>query len=190
MVTVATKIGTDMSDNANYLTPVPTLAELATATTTYNLAYIASKSGDTSAIEEKNQQRADLIALLKKLGKYVIFTAEGDRPKLATSGFPLSKIKEPTPPLGKPELPKVTNGINPGSLNYATKRMKPATAYQFEYTTTDPSLGEAVWLSQSCGRCKFTVTGLESGKRYWCRVGVSGPRNQQVYSDVVTIIVQ
>ena len=71
------------------------------------------------------------------------------------------------------------------------KRQKSAKSYQFQVCATDPSAFEsAVWVSQVTSKSKVTFPDLESGKRYWCRVGITGPFEQQVYSDVITKIAQ
>jgi hypothetical protein len=173
-------------------TPIPALALITDAIGVYLESLIAAKSLDKTAVAIKNQRRAELTTLLIQLAMYVMQVANGDRTILVSSGFELAKTKEPAPPLVKPENFQVIEGINTGELLMKVKRQRYAKSYQFQVTTTDPSISESapVWISQLSSSSKIYFRGLEGGKRYWCRVGLTGSYNQQVFSNVITKVVQ
>jgi hypothetical protein len=188
----AETIVTAVTNNAGYFpTPAPTLATITDIIGSYMASLIEARAGGRTAVALKNMWRGQVRGVLGQLGNYVMLTAAGDKTILIASGFDLAKPKEPTPPLDKPGSFRVVEGINTGELFMSVKTQKGAKSYQFQVCATDPTAPEAaVWVSQVTSKSKTTFPGLESGKRYWCRVGIAGPFEQQVYSDVITKIAQ
>jgi hypothetical protein len=190
--TKAEAIVTAVTNNAGYFpTPVPALATLTDVIGSYMASLVEAKAGGRTAVALKNMWRGQVTALFVQLGNYIMLTAAGDKTILIASGFDLAKSPEPSPPLEKPASFQVVEGINIGEFFMKVKRQKSAKSYQFQVSATDPSVSEdAAWISQVTSKCKVTFPGLESGKRYWCRAGITGPFEQQVYSDVITKIAQ
>ena len=189
----AEAIATSVSEHADFFpTPIPTLAVVTDAIGVYLEALVNAKSLDRTAVSIKNQRRADLDDLLGQLGRYIMQVDNGDITILIASGFELAKTPEPTPPLEKPENFMVQEGINSGTFRMQVQRQKNVRSYQFQVTTSDPtaSESEAVWVTYFSSTSKTIVSGLVSGKRYWCRVGIIGSYSQQLYSDVITKIAQ
>jgi hypothetical protein len=71
---------------------MPTLLALIN---TLQAAQDAAADGGKAAIAARDEAQGSLIALLKALGNYVNYTAQGNVPVLATSGFDLVKTKQP-----------------------------------------------------------------------------------------------
>jgi hypothetical protein len=178
-----------MADNPNFTSPSPQLAAVQEAAADFNTAWVAAKSRDLLQISEKNDQKAVLIALMKELAYYAMSVAKGSRTVLLSSGFELTKGQEPSLPLQQPSKVVLSDGQNPGELKVSLERVKGAKSYQYEYTT-DMNAEEVNWVSRSGTTTGFTFTNLEIGKRYYCRVAATGSRNQMVYSQIVSRIVQ
>src|SRR6478672_9660860 len=60
-----------MTDNTNFTTPLPKLADVASATTAYIEALSNAEAGGISQTAIKNQTRQTLETLLEKLALYV-----------------------------------------------------------------------------------------------------------------------
>jgi hypothetical protein len=176
-----------MTGNTNFPTPVPAITVVADASDAYTSALITASTGNRADIAAKNQQRADLEELLRLLASYINFTADGDRSKLLTTGYDVSKEKTPVV-ITKPENITVTNGMNAGDLVVSVKAVKGAISYVHEYANeADFAVGK--WQSVTASQRKYIFTELESGKKYYCRVAAVGPRDQVVYSDPMSRIV-
>jgi hypothetical protein len=177
-----------MTGNTNFPSPVPPLAEVVTAATDYSTALVAVKQGGKTEVAVKNQKRKALENLLITLASYVTMTSKGDRAVMVSSGFDLVKVKEPSP-LGKPEIIKVVDGVNPGELKVIISRVMDARNYMYEYTQ-DPLAAQNDWIGQNITLNKMLFKDLESGKKYWCRVIAYGRNQQLAYSNPVSRIVQ
>ena len=165
-------------------TPIPTLAVFQTGINNYSDALTAAKDGGKTAIAIKNARKAELIALLVQLGNYVTLTANGDEEQLSSSAFPLRKSNEPMPPLVKPEIGRIEDGVNSGELQATIGAVPGARTYVYQYTQ-DPLTADSQWTSSNSTLTKILFTGLEPGKKYWTRVIAYGKNEQEVYSDAV-----
>ncbi|MGN6164324.1 MAG: hypothetical protein ACTHOF_07280, partial [Flavisolibacter sp.] len=116
LLVIAQYILASLTGNAFFPTTTPTLAELQAAIDAYTAALSASMDGGKASIAVKNARKQDLISLLIALGNYVMLTARGNVEMLASTGFPLSKVREPQPPLDTPKIVKMENGVNSGEL--------------------------------------------------------------------------
>jgi hypothetical protein len=182
-------IYTSMLTNAYYPTPVPDMPTISAALQAYTNALVAAQTKERTAVQLKNQARAALTANLKLLGVYVTLTANGDAAKLASSGYDMAKSRSPKPPITKPENLIVTMGKNSGELDVSVDRVANARSYAYQYNTSTPT-DDSAWETEISTSRKYTLTGLISGTKYTCRVGAVGSKNQTVYSDTVTRIVQ
>lgn len=176
-----------MTDNANFPTPVPALATVTAAAAAYSAALITASTGIRAGIAIKNDRRDDLTGLLRSLCTYVNLTANGDRSMLLSSGFDITKETEPTV-ITKPENLQVANGVSSGELLVSVNAVKGAYAYMHEYTT-DQTMPPNSWVTIASTTAKISITNLQSGIKYFCRVGAVGPNNQLLYSDPIARIV-
>lgn len=179
-----------MTDNANFPNPSPLPAEVRAAITAYSTALAAARNGSRTDIAIKDQKREELIEMLMQLGSYVNYTAGDDYAALVSSNFDLSKNRESAPPLPNPENFMLEEGLNPGEVLASVRGVRGAKAYLFQYTTTDPTQANAAWTIRTSTSRKCTLTGLQSGQRYWVRVVVLGSYAQETYSEVLSRIVQ
>lgn len=189
LLVIAQAILAALTGNAYFPTTTPTLAAFQTIISAYATALSAAKEGGKTNVAIKNQKKEELIAVLIALANYVTFTANGDEVMVISSGFPVTKQREPMPPLGKPEILKVEDGANPGGLTITIAGMKAAKTFLYQHTQ-DPLTDANEWTGQNSTLTKFSFVDLQSGKKYWTRVAAYGINEQIVYSDPVARIVQ
>ncbi|HUC80210.1 MAG TPA: hypothetical protein VMR70_04805 [Flavisolibacter sp.] len=135
----------------------------------------------------KYAARSNLVDKLHLLGNYVLFTAAGDKIKVMTSGFTISKVPQATLAISVPEGLALSNGANRGELLLRLRRVVGARAYMYQITPF-PVTAESKWGSSLSTVCKMKFTGLQSGREYACRVAAIGVKQQEMYSDVVSRI--
>ena len=189
LLVLAQAILAALTGNAFFPAPIPALADLQTAINDYMAALSAAQEGGKTNVATKNARKQELIDLLIQLGNYVMLTANGDEVMLTSSGFPLTKERQPLPPLVQPEIIKLENGINSGELNVIITSVPGARTYVYQYTQ-DPLTDNSNWASNNSTLVKFSFNNLEAGKKYWCRVAAYGRNEQVVYSNAVSRIVQ
>ena len=175
-----------MTGNAFFPTPVPALATLQTASDAYSDALIKASTGNRSDIAAKNEKREALTGLLRSLSTYVNLTANGDATMLLSSGFDVSKDREPVV-ITKPENLKVENGNSSGELLVSVTAVKGAYAYLHEYTS-DATMAPQSWVSTPATSCKGVFNNLTPGMKYYCRVGAVSSNGQLLYSDAISRI--
>ena len=178
-----------MTGNTNFPTPTPALTVLQTAISDYSIALSKAKTGSEYDKAIKNSKRDALINVLHSLGNYVLFTADGDELVAKSSAYNIAKSPSPAPEVTAATNQKLEDGPNTGDLKYSFDKVPGARSYMYQYTA-DPITENSVWQSQP-GTVRRTVfTGLQSGKKYWCRVLSLGTGGQGVYSDPVWRVVQ
>ena len=117
-----------MTANANFPTPVPTLAALQAAADAYTAALVKAGTGNRADVADKNAKREVLVNLLRSLCRYVNLIADGDAAMLLTSGFDVSKDPQPVV-ITKPEIVRLENGVASGQLVMSVKAVKGAYSY-------------------------------------------------------------
>jgi hypothetical protein len=183
------QINIAMGGNGNFPTPTPTLAQLQTALTDFEIALAKAKTGSELEKAIKNDKREALVNLLHSLSNYVLFTADGSETVAKSSGFSIARPPEPAPELTPATNQVLEDGQNAGELKFSFDKVPTARSYMYQYTV-DPVTDNSVWQGQPGTTRKTVFTGLQSGKKYWCRVYALGTRGQGVYSEPVSRIVQ
>jgi hypothetical protein len=180
-------VAVSMTGNPDFPTPVPAIANVTDAAAAFAEALTVAASGNRAAIADKKEKRLPLIGLLRQLAVNVSSTANGNRSMLLTTGFDVSKQKEPVV-ITKPTDLKVLNGINSGTLDVSVKSVKGARSYVYEYATAE-AMAAGNWQSAISSKSKHSFSELQPGTVYYCRVAAVGSKGQVVYSDVVSRMV-
>lgn len=178
--TKAEMILQNMTGNPAFANPIPTLAELQTATENYSVALVKAANLGRTDVAEKNKLRTQLELLLGQLGMYVMYIANGDAAILTSSGYSLTKTPEPQY-ITNPGNVMLSNGITSGELTSTVKGVKGARTYLHQITA-DPLTADSVWESTAGSRSSFTFQNLQAGKKYWVRVAAVGSGHQIAYS--------
>jgi len=189
LIVRATNIWTMMGASAYFPTPIPSLSVLRDAIDAFAAAVAEAETGGTYQKAVKNEMKAQLALLLQTLGSYVLLTAEGQLIIAQSSGFTIAKAPSPQPPVQAATNQKLEDGANAGELVYSFDKVKGAKGYIYQYTA-DPLTEASTWQSQVGTVRKAFFEGLESGKKYWCRVMAIGTNGQGVYSEPISRIVQ
>lgn len=179
-----------LTGNVFFPTTDPTLASFQTVIDAYASALSAAQNRGKTEISAKNARRQELIDLLISLANDVTKQANGNEEALVSSGFPLTKTRQPKPPLGNPVIAKVEVSDIAGQLDVTLNSLDGARTFVYRYTP-DPIVEGSVWTSINSTQVKQTLTGLETGKRYWIQVVAYGTNNQMTMCDpVLSKIVQ
>lgn len=173
-----------MNGNANFVTPIPAVNVIMQLADEFHDALNDSGEGDRVKIAIKNQKREALIDGLHQWAYYVLLTANGDDAVAQSSGFSLAKTYTPSPPLTKPEAPVLVSGINPGELVCKGKSIPGAVTYLHQYGT-EAMVAADNWQSNPCSKAVCTLTNLQPGTKYFCRIVAVGRKEQLAYSDIV-----
>ena len=184
----AQKIYDSLNGNTNFVNLVPSLPDVQAAISKYSDDLQAASTGLKAAIAQKNQSRAILEAILRQLGMSIMTEANGDEAKLATTGYTLSKNREPRY-ITNPGNVTITNGISFGQMIGSVKAVAGGISYVYEIAGELPA-GATNWDIYTSSTCKFLFSNLIPGKQYWVRVAVIGSRGQKAYSTTATFFAQ
>lgn len=128
--------------------------------------------------------REKLILQLRELGEWIQKRSNGAETPLKASGFLITKPKEVIE-LAEPTEFRILPGKNNGEIIMRVKRVIGAKAYLFQYTP-DPLTPESKWEAFYSTTCKKTITNLPLGVKYLFRIAVIGPRDQIIYTNILT----
>lgn len=173
-----------MTGNAAFTDPIPTLDEIRTALTKFSDDLVAAQGKDRVFVAEKNKSRKQLELLVAQLGMYVMYKAVGDEAILASSGFPMVKVREARY-IDNPGNVTLANGKTSGELVASVKKVKGAMGYLYEIAHAEPA-EDTVWTTVSCSKSRFVFKSLVPGKKYWVRVAATASGNQVTYSPVAS----
>ena len=173
-----------MTGNTAFVDPIPALADIKAALTKFSKDLLLSLGKDRILVPEKNKSRKQLELLLGQLGLYVMFVAVGDEAILASSGFSLTKDREPRY-ITNPGNVTLSNGVTSGEMLATVKKVKGATGYLYEITYIEPT-DTTVWTSNTGSKSRFIFKTLIPGKRCWVRVAAIGAGNQIAYSPIAS----
>jgi hypothetical protein len=178
-----------LTGNPNYPSPHPPLADitaLANAT--------ESKANEADATDQlRKTQTAELGALedqldaaMTQIASHVDSVSGGDEAKIMSAGLdtrsPATTTTEPPP---APSALDVTVGDRDGELDASWDTVAGAKSYVIELSEDVPTAWKHSGVST---KSKFTLSGLESGKRYWIRVAAINSVGQSGWSDPATKI--
>jgi len=182
------QIVTDMTGNANFTTPSPTLATMSTNATTLETNYNGAETARQQSKAKTalmDEQSASVDALLASLANYVQNASGGDEAKIASSGFSVRNI--PASPIG--ELPAPTDFVvmengGSGSVKFRWKKVRGAMSYILETAPDGPVLNFNSPIGSSKTRAE--KEGLTSGTKYWFRVCAVGAEGQGPWSALIS----
>ncbi len=186
----AKTILSSMTDNPNFVTPVPTLADVAVVLEEYVNALVkARQTQSTQDVEIKNIDKARLQNLLSKLAIYVNLTADGNLVKLESSGFQLNKEPHTHGILEAPHAISLSS-IHAGQVEIKIDKVANASGYLVMYK----EISEETWSSALLSKTSGTIKNLKSVARYEFKVAAtssaSNAANEYNYSQIANIVVQ
>ncbi|MBL0309875.1 MAG: hypothetical protein IPP77_09430 [Bacteroidetes bacterium] len=162
--------------NPNLVNPVPSLADLATAADSLELASIEASGGDKDEKAIMRIRRKELKVLIVRFADFVQTQSGGDEEIILSSGFEVRKQPSPIPVPAIPPTVKVLPATHEGQLVVVVKPVRDASAYLFRMYPG--SLSEApVIIGASVKKGRFVAQNLNGLSRYWfsvCAMNASG----------------
>ena len=190
-IQLAKDIKSGMTGNANTPAPSPSLASMATLTTTAETKLTALKAVEEAVKAARLDLENALIALdacLTQEAAYVQDVTGGDAIKIATTNMPVRRPNDPVGPLGQVMNLKVTAGRNDGELKASWKKLRGARSYEVQISTDPYTAG--TWRGvEPSAQVRTVIAGLTSGAKMWVRVRGIGAGDPGVWSDPATKIV-
>ncbi len=177
-----------MTDNANYPTPSPTLAEITTALSNFTTALANASGGGVTLTCIKNDMRAILVGLVRDLASYVQVTCKGNLPALLSSGFSAQKPKHTS--MSIPVTPsdlQISLGTLTGELDAVNSPSFGTATYNWRmYDVSTPTV--MLQTAQTTAARK-TFSGLTPGKIYAVQVNAVGSAGTSDWSNPVSHMV-
>ncbi len=179
LASLAGKTLTDMTGNANFPDPIPTMEDYGVVVSDYRTKHeAATETGGKFANTAKDLARLELLGQMKRLASYVNFTANGDAHKLVSSGF----ILIPPPETHKvPKVPlwvRIRRGPQRGQLLMDVEKLKHVWQYEYQVGTQLEEEGPIIWGDEIFTTTKSRgniIAGLQRVKTYWVRArGMNG----------------
>ena len=188
LLKLAHRVSESFKNNPNFPDPIPSQPVLEAACQEFQMAVSIAGRSDRTLSSAKNDKKAVLTRLLNELADYVTVTCNGDRTKLLSSGFDITGEKGDTQVLTPIDALTVEIGP-PGQAITRVKRVHGARSY-IHQCTPDPVTPDSQWVSETITEHQHTFMNLQSVTRYWFRVIAIGRGKQQVYSPLVSRVIQ
>jgi hypothetical protein len=189
LIQYAQEIHSQLTGNANFPTPSPTLvalqAQIDAAQTALDAADAAFAELRTKRATRRDQS-ALLTGVLEDLAAYVQNASGGDEAKILSSGMSVKQPPSPVGPLPQPQNLRTAPNGSETSAHVAWDSIRGADAYLVE-TAADPV---GPWtFRNSVTRAETDVTGLPTGARCYFRVRAVGAAGPSPWSDIAMKIV-
>lgn len=177
----ARNIVTQLTGNAAFTRPNPTLAVVTAAADALETAFNDAADGGKTKTAVMYNKEAALDALMAQLSAYVQEASAGDALVILSSGMEVRATKTPPQDLPAPQNLAAETGDNEGSINLSWEPVKKAKAYLMQ---TSPD-GATAWqnLNITSTKASVVITGLASGTKTWFRVCAIGAKGNSPWSD-------
>jgi hypothetical protein len=187
LINFAYGVAGGVDNNPTFPEPPAALANLKKVLPEYQEVHRKARGGDEEMRFLRKAKRVEVLGCLSELAGYVTLTCNGDPAKLVSSGFELNKARGSKAMSPIKDL-KVTIDRT-GEAVTQVKRVAGAKAYIHQYTT-DPLVGDNVWVSKGTTDASYTFTGLKSKEKYWFQVIAIGLNGQETASPPVARVIQ
>ena len=172
-----------MTGNAHYATSIPPLPVLSTGLAAFTSALAAAAGGGKALTAAKNEQRENLLAILRQLAAYVQGACLNDLSILLSSGFSATSTNHAQSPLAKPAILGITNGVST-TLTLNVTAVTNAKSYEVRLSTTPGTWQDGGTYTQAR---RLVVPGLTPGLVYTFQVrAVGGATGYSDWSDSIT----
>ncbi len=187
----ARQIVAAMTANPNFPTPNPSLAAMTAVidgTESTAAERDAAQQLAKTKTTELNNKVEELDALISQLAAHVDSISGGDEVKIQSAGMDTrATATATTDPPSPPSALSITAGDHEGELDASWDTVAGAKSYVLE-SCEDPPTPTSWKHAGVSTKSRFTITGLQSGKRYWFRVAAINGAGQSGWSDPATKI--
>ena len=178
-----------ITGNVNFPTPAPSLESVSAAMDLFHKAVSKALTGNVADTADKNAKRVILEGLLIQLAAYCAFTSNGSIAMYLTSGFDYKRAAAPSGILPSPQNFLLKRGANDGQVKASWKLIDNNHGYELRWSY-DNVTPDAMTNWAPCSSTRFTLSGLQTGKRLYAFVHAVGSHNTSGdWSDVSSITV-
>lgn len=174
-------VGTRMSGNPHFLTPVVAPADMLAKADVLEVAIGEATNGSRQSKLQRDIVLRESRAMLSAQADYVRGVCLGDPAMLESSGFPLARPHEPLPAPAAPVGLEVQRTAEAGVLKVRWKGDRAVRVYKME----QQEAGGPWVLVLTTTRVKHEIRGLTTGKEYAFRVQVITPSGVSPMSETV-----
>ena len=186
LISYATRIVTDMTNNPSFPTPTPALASLTTAITALQTAQSAALAKTTGAATTRNEKRAALVALLQQLGAYVQAAADAT-PENGASTIQSAGVAVRKTPTRAARAFVAEQGAVSGTVKVTAVVAARRAAYDWEYSVD----GGKTWVATPTTlQARTTVTGLPPGTTVQFRYRAATKTGEGDWSQPTSLMVK
>ena len=181
------RILAQMTGNALFPAPVPTLDTLKKAGDAFVVA-VHGNDGGKAAVIHRDQTRAAVEEVLRELAAYVQLASQGDKLRIVRSGFPAQRERgvATAQPIGAPTGLKARRGTSSGQVHVRCASVPTARLYQWRYASAQ---APGAWTVVETSSATSTVLeGLAAGALYTLQVRAYGKRGTSDWSEGVSLI--
>ncbi len=190
LIALAPRVANNLKGNLFFPELEAKVADLLVQNQRYVEALSKAATGNRTDIQFANNQKVLLQELMKSICNTVNYIANGDRLKLTTTGFDLSKDFRTKNVLMPLSGFVVSAGDNAGELATSFKPQKGIQGTGVDYCLTANPTQDTLWVTVANGRSsKIFLTELNPGATITLRAWATGARSQKVYSQNVTTVV-
>lgn len=184
----ARQIVAAMTNNPNFATPHPPLADVASSVQTVDDAYKAHQMAKAEArakASAADDAEIQLDRLLRKLAAYVESIADTDETIIASAGMQTKSSRTTPSILSAPEALSATAGNHDGEIDLTWRKVENSRSYIIQ-ASADPPSAESWTHAETATVANKTIQNLTSGKKYWFRVAAIGSLGQSGWSEPAT----
>lgn len=169
-----------MTGNANFPTPDPTLSDISAKANALELAYNEAQDGGKTKVALAKAAEAELDAIIVLLTAYVQFVSKGEATIIRSSGFEVKEVNNNAQPLVAVTGLGTTPGINEGEVNLYWDRVPNSKVYKIEKSAD----GNTNWTyAGESTKASITLTGLPTATKIWFKIAAVGAKGQGPWSD-------
>jgi len=178
----------NVTNNPNFVTPHPPLAEITAALSSLDESYKAHQviRGETRAKASAVDDAERVVdRLMRQFIAYVESIAGPDETVIASAGMETKAPRSSPSLLAAPESLSATIGAHDGEINLTWRKVQNARGYII-HSSLDPPTAQS-WSHADAATAAFkTLQNLTSGKKYWFRVAAIGSLGQSGWSEPAT----
>jgi hypothetical protein len=189
-VAKAKQVVTSLTDNPNFPNPSPSLAAMTAGINELEAAYRttqAAKQSLKSSVSDQSAKEDRLDQLMSQSASYVESVAGNDEKLIHEAGMDTKAAASAPSQVSIPTGLEVTTGDKDGELDPSWDKVAGARSYVIQISL-DPPTATSWTHAGTSTKSSTTITGLNSGTRYWFRVAAVGASGQSGWSDPATRI--
>jgi hypothetical protein len=179
-----------MTNNPNFASPHPPLADVTASLSTLDDAYKAYQIAKLDARTKANvtdDAEIQLDSQLRKLAAYVESIADKDETIIASAGMQTKAVRTAPSALAAPEALSAAAGDREGEINLSWRKVENSRSYIIQISS-DPPSADSWGHAETVTVANKTLQNLTSGKKYWFRVAAIGSLGQSGWSEPATKI--